>query len=515
MSGPVGVLMVLLLLVLALASDASTAIAQTPTADYAAFERSIAQKAVILESTPLVGSGRARHFQGQLDVVAVVGFDVNALLGLSHDIAVLSDNARADSRARDLLLQVPEGELDDLEASIRNESGVLAVGKNFAASLDDYPDDPNWFGQYNAGAALLNLPPAWLVTTDTPGVRVAVLDTGISPVPDLAGRIDQGINFSGSGGPSDTTDPFGHGTAVGSIIAAATNNSIGIAGVSPNAHVVPVKVCIPYGPPGNVIAVCAGTLVKDGLIWLEQQIEAGDAVSVINMSFETDDQGPVSYELQVLDEAYGVISVASSGNEGTTGNPSVAFPASDPNVVGVGGVLPNGQRRDFSNYGPELDLAAPAQTYALNNIDAPEYFEGTSAAAPFIAGLAALFKSTQPVFAFGGDPGRLSTRDALIKAARRSGDGSEMKSFSNETGYGVPDAFTTIWAGACARFDFSGDGQINLSDLQMIAFRWATSTGMTWYDQRYDVQPLLIADGDIDILDLQAAFGRDPSYCPV
>ncbi|HEX5479939.1 MAG TPA: S8 family serine peptidase [Dehalococcoidia bacterium] len=340
-------------------------------------------------------------------------------------------------------------------------------------------------------------------------VRVAVMDTGISVIPDLAGRIDAGINYASSD-PNDTRDDdaYGHGTSVASIIAAATDNGIGIAGVAPAVHVVAVRVCAQY--PEN----CQDSAILSGLDWILNDVLDRGSISVINMSFSGSQIPGASWYFKTLD-SLGVISVASSGNAGG----SVEYPAADANVIAVGGVLPNGQRAGFSNYGSDLDLAAPAQTYAMNNIDAPWYFEGTSASAPFISGLAALFKSTQPLdYSISGRssgiPSGPNTRTDFINAAKFNADGTT-RGWSQDIGYGVPDAWATIYAGACARFDLNGDGEIDVSDDQTQAAHLFLYRG--WdprYDERYDLYPSLVPDGAIDIRDLQKVFGRNPFTCP-
>ena len=83
-----------------------------------------------------------------------------------------------------------------------------------------------------------------------------------------------------------------------------------------------------------------------------------------------------------------------------------------------------------------------------------------------------------------------------------------------DTGYGVPDAFATIWAAACVKYDFNSDATIDVSDAQRSANRYGATVGQPGYDVRFDVYPNLVPDGEIDIQDLQKVFGRAFGNCP-
>src|SRR4051794_26399314 len=86
----------------------------------------------------------------------------------------------------------------------------------------------------------LGLPRAWDLTDGSPTVTVAVLDTGVANVPDLAGALVPGIDLVNH--DDDPADDNGHGTAVASIVGARTNNGLAIAGVCGRCSIMPVKV---------------------------------------------------------------------------------------------------------------------------------------------------------------------------------------------------------------------------------------------------------------------------------
>src|SRR5690606_9696076 len=97
------------------------------------------------------------------------------------------------------------------------------------------------------------LPDAWSLTTGTPSVVVAVVDSGVhADHPDLAGKVLEGYNFLQSG--SDVSDDVGHGTAVAAIIAARGNDAVGIAGAAMDVTILPGKVGAAAGAPVSAIA---------------------------------------------------------------------------------------------------------------------------------------------------------------------------------------------------------------------------------------------------------------------
>lgn len=209
------------------------------------------------------------------------------------------------------------------------------------------------------------------------GVKVAVLDTGISTHPDL--RIRGGASFV-PGEPS-TQDGNGHGTHVAGTIA-ALDNSIGVLGVAPNAELYAVKVLGASGS-GSVSSIA------QGLEWA-----GNNMMHVANLSLGL--QAPSATLEQAVNSATsrGVLVVAASGNSGAG---SISYPARYANAMAVGATDQNNERASFSQYGAGLDIVAPGvnilstwpgSTYASLN--------GTSMATPHVAGAAALVKQKNP-----------------------------------------------------------------------------------------------------------------------
>ncbi|MFC7439920.1 S8 family peptidase [Laceyella putida] len=239
------------------------------------------------------------------------------------------------------------------------------------------PNDPGfWTKQWGPKRVQAHL--AWNATQSNGTVKIAVVDTGVqSTHPDLRGKVLNGWDFvENDNSPQDAN---GHGTHCAGIIAAATNNRVGIAGMAPNAKLLPVRVLNGAGE-GTV------TDVADGIKYAADQ-----GAKVINLSLG----GPESSSTikSAVDYAWskGAVVVAAAGNESTS-QPS--YPAYYSNAIAVASTNPDDTRSSFSNYGTWVDVAAPgANIYSTINGSAYAYESGTSMAAPHVAGIAGLLAS--------------------------------------------------------------------------------------------------------------------------
>jgi len=450
-----------------------------------------------IESAPVLkeGSG-AERFEGQLLLTVNESFDTQSLAWLYPGIALLYEGTPDQRGARSLLVQLPDEQLNAALIELRLIDGVIAADKHILFRLTDVPNDPLWPTQKYAGAYLFNLDAAWNITHGRSSVRVAVLDTGVNDVPDLYPQLDPGLSFLEIPPDEDTSDSVGHGTQVASIIAGTHSNGASITGIAPGVRVVPVRVCYL-----NVFlgVYCPGLSVSDALGWVADQ-----NIDVVNLSITPTDQvDSIKYRVDVLALRNAiVVGAAGNGGEG-----AVEFPASYGPVVAVAGTNPNGSRHDLSNYGSDLDFAAPFTTVALSQFGYTESFSGTSAAAPAIAGLAALYKSEYPI-----ELQKYPEHSFVSIAGRFTNQGA----WNIQTGRGVPDAWKMLWYGACSRFDFNGNRQIDIGDVQTIAYRYGTFWGSSpVYSFRYDLQPEFVPDLDIDIVDLQRVMGRAFTTCKV
>ncbi len=217
------------------------------------------------------------------------------------------------------------------------------------------PDDPEFPNQWSL--TKIKAAQAWDIS---PGgsaeVTVAVIDTGVAyeNYADAKGTYAQATDFGGTtftagydfiNHDSHANDDHGHGTAVASIIAATTNNSLGIAGIAYASKVMPVKVLDRYGYGTDVT-------VADGIYFA-----VDNGAKVLNLSLGGSVGSPtlrnaVSYAVKKK----GASVVAAAGNQGIKG---LLYPARYDEVIAVGASDLNGDRLYYSNYGTRLDLLAP------------------------------------------------------------------------------------------------------------------------------------------------------------
>ncbi len=229
----------------------------------------------------------------------------------------------------------------------------------------------------------------WEETKGSKDVVIAIIDSGLDLLhPDIQTKIkSSGRDVVNN--DFDATDDHGHGTHVAGIAAAATNNNEGIAGVAWNCQVLPIKVIDKEGSG-------LYSWVAEGIIWA-----ADNQAAVINLSVGGDE--PSETIREALRYAYekNVVIIAATGNDGGP----VLYPAAYDNYcLAVAATDYNDTCPEWSNYGSEVDVAAPGVrvvSLVPRWYFGPDYFpygygSGTSMAAPHVAGLAALLKSLKP-----------------------------------------------------------------------------------------------------------------------
>jgi subtilisin family serine protease len=261
-----------------------------------------------------------------------------------------------------------------------------------AAVLPDDPYLPTGSGSYDGGewgVFRTRTPEVWSADGyGAPGVVVAVVDSGIAGGhPDLQGQVVAGRNVLD--GSTNTEDTDGHGTEVAGVIAAATDNSTGIAGFCGGCRLMPVKVTAGGSAYDSNLA--------SGVTWA-----ADHGARVINLSFAGSGSSSTLGNAVAYARSKGVVVVAAAGNSGCD---CVTYPGNYPGVVAVGASsnLTGDVLQGYSNYGSWVDVAAPSANLTTTLTDpstgtAWGYLPvgGTSLAAPVVAGLAGLLFSARP-----------------------------------------------------------------------------------------------------------------------
>lgn len=365
-------------------------------------------------------------------------------------------------------VRVPSGSDPRREAArLATMPGVVAAQPEYLYRPAAVPNDPLYPKQWNLPD--IQAPSAWDRSTGA-GVVVAVLDTGVArDGEDLTCRtfVAEYNVLTGETGPGAADDDAGHGTHVAGTIAQCTDNGVGVAGTAPDVALMPVRITGDVSPNGSSATSSA---LAAGIDWAVQ-----NGADVINISFGTTSVCAEGCDL-VVDAAIeravaaDVVVVASAGNEPSE---PVAYPASHSEVIAVGATGPGRVLAPYSSTGPELSLVAPGGDMSVSNSDGilqesfdgnPKVWgyywaEGTSMAAPHVAGVAALFRAFQPAAS------RWQVRYALETAAADLG----APGFDVFYGYGLVQAADTLdvpvaWryagadryatAAAVSRFDF-------------------------------------------------------------
>ena len=299
----------------------------------------------------------------------------------------------------------------------------LAVGSSLTGSVLTtqsevlVPNDPYVEEQW--ALSQIQMSKLWQITPGNSEILVAVLDTGIDQNhEDLKGKVAIEINFTDSLTPGDV---YGHGTHIAGIIAANSDNGIGIVGMAPESQLINVKIADDKGR-------CQASAVAKGIIWA-----VNNGANVINISVELEKP---SLELEsAVNYAWsqGVVIVTAAGNEGSQ---SPVYPACYENCIAVAATRQDDTLAPLSNYGDWVDVAAPGfNIYSTLPDNSYGYKSGTSFASAYVSGLAALLFSV--VTDTNGD-GRLNDE---VRAAIE--DGCQQASM-NSVGCGRIDAAAAL-----------------------------------------------------------------------
>jgi type VII secretion-associated serine protease mycosin len=238
--------------------------------------------------------------------------------------------------------------------------------------------------------AALDARDAWKLSTGK-GVVVAVVDSGVDAKhPDLVGQVLPGIDLVDPGADdAGAVDPVGHGTTVAALIAGSGKDGAGVEGIAPGAKILPIRVldkANKYDDP-NIVARAVRWGVDHG-------------ATVINLSLGGALRSEAIAEALLYAAAHDVVVVACTGNVATDPNThQVWYPAREPGVIAVAGLGARGTEALWSGSltGPETVLTAPAVNLTGARPGGGYWqVQGTSFAAPLVAGAASLVRARYP-----------------------------------------------------------------------------------------------------------------------
>ncbi|MBR6018566.1 MAG: S8 family serine peptidase [Paludibacteraceae bacterium] len=360
---------------------------------------------------------------------------------------------------------------DEFVSALETDENISSIDYNSEGTYNDFiPNDEHWNDMWHLNA--INVPQAWVFTTGSPSIKVAVLDSGTdwehpdlgkgsdlyqnvfcnaqendwaSPNnPNSGNHIDDDLNsfvddYKGWNfdlNSNDSRGSFYHGTFVAGIIGAKTNNDLGISGIAGGWNSRGVSI-IPY---------CVGMDYPNSAVIDDAIIAAVDnGARIIQFSLSCMETNSIKAAL-LYAKSNNVLVVCASGNESYS---YITFPASDTTVVAVGAINQDFERASISNYGSNLRLVAPGEDiHGLNLSSESSIYRvssGTSFAAPQVSGVMALMLSINP------DLTREEIIDIIESTAQKVG-GYSYTSHSNhpngtwniEMGYGLVDAYAAV-----------------------------------------------------------------------
>ncbi|WP_328465113.1 S8 family serine peptidase [Actinoplanes sp. NBC_00393] len=336
------------------------------------------------------------------------GADAEAQLPAEASLGLRAAGARAAAPSKSRLgarlnakaVAVPKAKMAAAIAALEKDPKVAYVEVDRQSkAFDVTPNDTLFVQGRQPELRQLNVPKAWDTTTGG-AVKVAVLDTGVSPVGDLAGQVLPGYDFFNYDSNPADDDPgaFRHGTIVASLIAAKHNNSAGMAGVCAQCQILPVKVL------GGVEGYGFNSDIADGIVYAVDQ-----GAKIINMSLGGPSHSQTIANAVAYANGQGVLVVAAAGNDGSQ---ALSYPAAYPDVLAVGATNTRTGGKtltSWSNRGSWVDVAAPGITAGMwsnarycydgnSTACGGETLQGTSFAAPLVSGIAALVASFKPTF---------------------------------------------------------------------------------------------------------------------
>lgn len=346
------------------------------------------------------------------------------------------------------------------------------------------PNDPQYVSQWHLSK--IQADQAWNISQGLNTIKIAVVDDGfllnhedlsskwyINPNEIQNNNIDDDNNgyiddWRGWDAAENDKDPsafnptnsyFTHGTHVAGIVGASTNNSLGIASISNNCKLIPVK--IGNDAQGSLTGAYAG---------VEYAIISG--AQVINMSWGGSGFSATYQALFNLAKNKGIVCVAAAGNSSTS---MPMYPAAYNNVISVASSTNTDVLSSFTNYGSSIDVTAPGSNILstlAGNISSYGTLSGTSMASPLVAGLCGLMISNNNGI----------TPDSVEACLKRSCDNIDSQNplYIGQFGAGRINAFKSL---QCTQ-------KAPISDFEALDTFQCTNKTVNYVSKSSGIQPL-------------------------
>src|SRR5438128_6190854 len=363
-------------------------------------------------TAPPLTSPTATPASERTPLFASSSFIVKLAGGLSADEqqAVIARNGGVETSSIPVLqLHTIETSIDALDLTIQSyqsDSQVKSVERDKIRAAGATLSDPAYSEQW----ALQKIGWDSVYGTVSPAgtATIAVLDTGVDgSQPDLAGRLVPG--YSAFTGSDPNSDPNGHGTWLGSIAAASTDNGQGIAGVAySGASIMPVQVLdsTGAGQDGDIIS---------GVVWAADHNANVILMGFSNPGYSQNLQDAIEYAW-----SKGAVLVAATGNDSSA---AATYPAGDAKVMGVSATDSSDSLWSGSNYGANTFIAAPGVDITADAVSSgTTSISGTSASSAFVAGAAALLQANDPSATNRAIVGRLAPNADLAGTQEETGN---------------------------------------------------------------------------------------------
>lgn len=417
---------------------------------------------------------------------------------------------------------------------LSQQDGVKWAEPNYIVQPTRIPDDSLYVRQWHYPA--INLPQAWDITigdVEAPRepVIVAVIDTGVYRAhSDFTGQLVPGYDFisstsisrDGNGIDSNPDDPGDsdtpgasswHGTHVAGTVAAATNNSgTGVAGTSWGAKIMPLRA---LGKGGGTTYDVAQSIRFAARLSNDSNTLPPRKADIINLSLGSSQATNAERDAVAAAIAAGVIIVAAAGNENVS---TPFYPAAYEGVIGVSASTIMGEKAYYSNFGNYIDIAAPGgdltagqnlgilstyvDGYQSGSTDTRrstyDFLQGTSMAAPHVAGVIALMKAVHPDLT--GDQ-----VTALISECKITSKNGGTCTRDNNLGYGIIDAYLAVTEALALANNSTSIPAIVQSDKTQLTFSTLTTP----------LDFVLSNIGDNEVTDLTAAVTAGSSWLSV